>query len=176
MAEPPLLRPVELFTVLNRHGVRYVLIGGLAAALHGSPLRTNDADICTAREADNLGLLAAALEELDARIRLPDDPAGVPFPREAAFLARVDVWNLVTRHGNLDIAFRPSGTAGYADLRRAAVTYDVGRGITVPVASLLDVIRSKEAAGRDKDRQALPLLRRLLERLTRDSGYPRRSE
>lgn len=59
----------ELFAYLDRHGVRYVLIGGLAAVLHGSPLLTSDADICPARDPDNLIRLAAALDDLDARIR-----------------------------------------------------------------------------------------------------------
>lgn len=57
----------------------------------------------------------------------------------------------------------PSGTRGYADLRRHAVSVALG-GIDVPVASLLDVIRSKEAAGRSKDPAQLPVLRKLLAR------------
>ena len=61
------LQPDELFACLDRHGVRYVLIGGLAAVLHGSPLQTLDADICPSRTPDNLGKLAAALEEIRKR-------------------------------------------------------------------------------------------------------------
>ena len=64
----------ELFACLDRHGVRYVFIGGLAAVLHGSPLLTSDADICPARDPDNLIRLAAALDDLDARIRAGDAP------------------------------------------------------------------------------------------------------
>ena len=67
----------------------------------------------------------------------------------------------MTRAGDLDVSFVPSGTQGYADLRRDAVTIVV-HGVSVPVASLADVVRSKEAAGRDKDRLALPMSRRLL--------------
>jgi predicted nucleotidyltransferase len=68
----------------------------------------------------------------------------------------------MTDHGDLDITFVPSGTRGYDDLIRDARRVSV-RGIAVPVASLADVIRSKEAAGREKDRPVLPVLRRLLE-------------
>lgn len=75
-----------MFACLERHGVRFVLIGGLAAVLHGSPLPTLDANICPSRDADNLTRLASALDELDARIRSADAPEGVPFPRDAAFL------------------------------------------------------------------------------------------
>lgn len=176
MDDAALLQPGEIIATLNRHRVRYVVIGGLAAVLHGSPLRTDDADICPARCQDNLDRLARALAELDARIALPDDPRGVPFPQEGAFLGRVQTWNLITRCGRLDLTFRPSGTGGYDDLKRRAVHFDLGEGLVAPVASLLDVIRSKEAASRDKDRRALPVLRQLLERLERqrrDPGGPR---
>ena len=58
----------DLFACLDRHSVRYVLIGGLAAVLHGSPLPTLDADICPLRTTENLEKLAAALAEIDARV------------------------------------------------------------------------------------------------------------
>ncbi|MGZ8603039.1 MAG: hypothetical protein ACXWXN_11050, partial [Actinomycetota bacterium] len=76
-------------------------------------------------------------------------------------LAAVRVWNLVTDHGRLDITFEPSGTTGYRDIERDAVRLVI-LGTEVDVASLADVIRSKEAAGREKDRLVLPVLRRIL--------------
>jgi hypothetical protein len=157
--------PLAILRILEEHGVAYVLIGGFAATVHGSPLRTDDADICAADDDENLERLAAALGELDARIAVPDGPEGVAFPRDPDFLGRVTIWNLVTLYGRLDISFRPSGTQGYTDLRKRAVEYDLGDGLVVPVAALIDVIRSKEAAARDKDRRALPVLRQLLERI-----------
>ena len=75
MPEP--LDPERLFAVLAAHKVEYVLIGGLAAVLHGSALVTNDADICPRRTPTNLKRLAAALKELDARIRTASEPDGV---------------------------------------------------------------------------------------------------
>jgi hypothetical protein len=78
-------------------------------------------------------------------------------------LGRVQIWNLVTRLGDLDITFTPNGTQGYDDLRRDRRWVPVG-DIQVPVASLADVIRSKEAADRERDRAILPLLREMLER------------
>lgn len=154
--------PQEVFAALERHGVRYVLIGGLAATLHGAPHVTTDADIVPEVGRDNLERLSAALRELHARIRVAGEPDGIPFDHSAESLARIQVWNLVTDRGNVDITFVPSGTRGYDDLARDARAISV-RGIEVPVASLADVIRSKEAAGRDKDRLVLPVLRRLLE-------------
>lgn len=139
-----------------------MLIGGLAAILHGAPHVTTDVDVVPEETRDNLGRLSAALEEPNARIRVAGEEAGIPFDHSAESLARGRIWNLVTDRGNLDITFVPSGTAGYDDLARDAEAVTV-RGISVPVASLADVIRSKEAAGRERDRAVLPTLRRLLE-------------
>jgi hypothetical protein len=154
--------PQEIFAALERHGVRYVLVGGLAAIFHGAPHITTDADIVPEIGRDNLERLSAALKELHARIRIAGEPEGIPFDHSGESLSRVQVWNLVTDRGNVDITFVPSGTRGYDDLVRDARPMSV-RGTPVPVASLADVIRSKEAAGRDKDRLVLPVLRRLLE-------------
>jgi hypothetical protein len=158
------LRADEMFACLDRHGVRYVLIGGLAAVLHGSPLQTSDADICPDREEGNLSRLADALGEMDARLRTAEAEKGVPFPREAAFLANQLLLNLVTRFGDLDLAFEPAGTLGFGDLASRAEPVTI-QGTAVPVARLEDVIRSKEAANRPKDQRALPLLRLLLEEI-----------
>ena len=68
-------QPVEMLRVLEQHRVRYVLIGGLAATLHGSPLRTGDADICPAGDRENLDNLAAALQVMNAGLTAQRDPA-----------------------------------------------------------------------------------------------------
>jgi hypothetical protein len=156
--------PNELIKVLDAHGVRYVLIGGLAASLHGAEYVTGDLDITPEATQDNLERLSCALDDLRARVRVEGEPDGLPFSHDSRSLGSVKVWNLVTRAGDLDISFVPSGTRGYEDLVRGAVTITI-HGIEVVVASLADVVRSKEAAGRDKDRAALPMLRRLLEEL-----------
>jgi hypothetical protein len=75
------------------------------------------------------------------------------------------MWTLTTRLGDLDLVMSPAGTGGFQDLSRDADELLVAESpqLIVKVASLADVIRSKEAAGREKDRAALPLLRRTLE-------------
>jgi hypothetical protein len=161
-------QPQEILATLDRNGVRYVLIGGLAAVLHGSAQVTTDVDVVPEEAVRNLERLAVALKELDARIRIAGEPDGVPFDHSAGSLSRVRVWNLQTSKGDLDITFEPSGTRGYEDLQRDVVHMNV-RGLDVPVASLADVIRSKEAAGRARDRAVLPGLRELLARERRDS-------
>ena len=160
MPEPE-FRPELLLQVLARHGVRSVLIGGFAAVIHGSPYLTTDVDLVPEASTANLERLSAALDELHARVWTDDRPEGVPFDHDAASLGAVQIWNLVTDHGRLDLTFAPSGTAGYPDLARDAVHLTV-LGAEVDVASLADVIRSKEAAGREKDRLVLPVLRRIL--------------
>ena len=146
---------------LARHGVRYVLIGAVAARLQGFPRMTADADITPARDADNVKRLAAALRELDARVFTESVPEGLPFDCSPAMLARADLWNLTTRAGRLDVAFTPSGTKGYEDLIRGAVSFDVF-GTTLAAASLEDIIRSKEAADRPQDRQDVVILREMI--------------
>ncbi|MEP6759223.1 MAG: hypothetical protein ABJB55_08510 [Actinomycetota bacterium] len=164
--------PRRIFEVLDRHGVRYVLIGGLAAILHGASHLTTDVDVVPKEARDNLDRLSAALKELHARIRVTSEPEGVPFDYSAESLARVRVWNLQTAAGDLDITFEPSGTRGYDDLRRDAISMRLRSG-DVTVASLADVIRSKEAADRPRDRAALPGLRALLSAGHERDGGPR---
>ncbi len=152
--------PVAVVEVLTRHAVAHVVIGGWAAVGHGSPLPTRDIDIVPASTRDNLTRLSDALRELEAMVRNGDEEP-LPFTHDATSLAGSTFWNLTTRFGDLDISFRPSGTQGYDDLRRDAVEVTL-RGIPVLLASLQDIVRSKEAAGRDKDRRALPILRELV--------------
>jgi hypothetical protein len=160
--------PARLLEVLSRHDVEYVLIGGLAGALHGSPAATNDADICPARTPDNLSRLAAALVELEARIRTESEPNGLAFDRSPEFLGGVEQLDTTTAAGDLDISFVPTGTAGYDDLAERAVAFDIG-DTRVLVASLDDVIHSKRTAGRPKDLATLPVLEALRDELGGDT-------
>jgi hypothetical protein len=154
--EVPRFQPLLALETLARHEVDYVLIGGMAATLFGSPLTTGDADLCPDRSPENLTRLSAALRDLNARVYAVDSPRGLKFDIAPETLVQAEVWNLITDAGRLDISWVPSGTRGYADLSRDAVVFD------------LDGIRSKEAAGRERDRAALPTLRLLLERLEQD--------
>ena len=128
--------------------------------LHGAPYQTVDCDITPDDGADNLARLSAALDELHARIWIGEG-GGLEFKHDARSLKDARIWNLITEYGLLDISFEPAGTGGYADLIEHAVVVEVD-ATAFAVASLEDVIRSKQAAGRDKDARALPLLRRML--------------
>lgn len=157
------LDPERIITTLARRGVKYVLIGAVAARLQGFPRMTADADITPARDPDNLRRLAAALRELKARVYTESVPEGLAFDCTPATLARADLWSLVTSAGRLDVAFSPSGTDGYDDLIRHAVPFDVF-GVRLEAASLEDIVRSKLAADRPQDRQDVVILREMLRR------------
>jgi len=154
--------PVELLGVLVEHGVDFILIGGLGATVHGSPYATVDVDIVPRRDRNNLKSLSNALRAIDARVYVSADET-LRFEHDGASLADSTVWNLATAFGGLDITYFPAGTTGYSDLAERSQSIDVG-GVVVRVAALEDIIRSKEAANREKDRVVLPALRRLLER------------
>lgn len=153
--------PERILSELVDHGVDFVLIGGMAAVAHGSPLLTEDVDVTPDTSTDNLERLANALRAMDARIRHPDIPEGLPFSSDATSLAAAIFWNLTTPWGDLDISFTPAGTTGYRSLRENSGS-KVFRGVQVQLASLADVVHSKDTANRDKDRRALPVLRELL--------------
>ncbi len=153
--------PEPIVAALLARRVNFVVIGGFAARLHGSPLLTSDVDVTPEMTTENLERLSDALRDLDARVRHPDIPQGLPFAHDATSLGGSVFWNLTTRHGDLDLSFTPAGTAGYAELVAGLVTITVA-GTPFPVAGLADIVRSKDAANRDKDRRALPVLRELL--------------
>ena len=155
-------RPERILEVLAEHEVRTVLIGGFAAVIHGSPFVTTDVDVVPDLDEANMARLSGALQALHARVWTASDPRGLSFDHSAGSLSDVAVWNLVTDFGRMDLTFVPDGTSGYADLARDAVHLTI-LGAEVDVASLADVIRSKEAANREKDRLVLPVLRRLLD-------------
>ncbi len=157
-------RPDEILEVLERRHVLYVVIGGLAAELRGSPYVTRNVDVTPARTRENFTKLAAALKELDAKLRGPDLEEPLVIPLDERTFGQGTTWTFVTKHGYLDIALLPDGTRGYDDLRRSATREQITDTVTIFVAALADVIRSKEAAGREKDRAVLPILRQVLER------------
>jgi hypothetical protein len=172
-AGEPELVAAAIVSALNRHQVRYIVIGAFAAIAQQAPIpATRDIDLTPETSHDNLARLSLALKELGARIRTAGEPDGRPFSHDATSLAAAEVWNLICADGEFDISFHPSGFAdGYAQLVINAHRLRVGE-VEVVVADLADVIRSKESAGRPKDLRVLPALYRHLSsrRAGQDSG------
>lgn len=166
----------RILTVLDQHDVRYVLVGGVAAMLHGFSGATFDLDAVPATTTANLNRLGSALMELDAlpwadpgrRDLFADGkpPEADDFGYTAEGLRKARVWHLTSSAGLIDIAMDIDGVGDYSVLAKSAVTQRVF-GIGVRCASLEDIITSKRAAARPKDLRALAELEQLRDNMNR---------
>jgi hypothetical protein len=173
---PPPLEATLILAALGRHGVEYVLIGGFGAQLHRASVTTDDLDITPRKTPENLQRLAAALKEMGTRLRAEGLPAGgVRIPVDEHPFGQMMTVTFITAHGPLDVALSPDGTGGYDDLVQNAATV-LFAGLEIQLADLGDIIRLKDAAGRVKDRAALPELRRRLAEMQSESTDPPRSD
>ena len=164
MSEHPAFSAGSLLRTLLDGGIDFVVIGGLAAQAHGSPLITEDLDICFDLDRANLERLAAVLDVLAAiRRGMPD---GLRAPLDARALRAGDVFTLRTRFGDLDLLARPDPGLDFAKLRSRASRFEF-EGLTVWIADIDDVIAMKRAAGRPKDLLAIEHLGALREEIER---------
>jgi len=151
--------PGGLIAVLNRHGVEFVVIGGIAAGLQGAIWATADLDICHSRSQANLRRLATALADLEAV------PVGVAdqvvVPLDGRMLGRAEVWTLETRLGRLDCLAEPAAGLTFETLSERARWFEGSE--TYRVACINDLIAMKEAAGRPKDLVQADILRAVAE-------------
>jgi hypothetical protein len=145
-------------------GVDFVLIGGLAAQVHGSPSLTGDVDICYSLDGDNLERLGKALSRLGASRRML--PTDVNAPIDARALRAGDVFTLTTVFGDLDLLAHPDPGFDFRQLATGARPVSI-LGVNVHVASLDDLMAMKRAAGRPKDRIELEILGALREEIDR---------
>ena len=155
--------------ILNQEKVDYVVLGGFAANVHGSPITTRDLDVIPDRHQENLERLGRALTRMNAMIRTSGEP--VPTKIDGPFLDKMPhMLNFVTDFGDLDLTFTPAGRAGeYVGWKSNATTALIDDGLTIFVASLDDIIDSKRSANRAKDHVALPYLESLRDELRRQS-------
>ena len=168
MSEEPIFRPDEILQRLVAAGVKFVLVGGLAAQAHGSTSLTNDLDICYARDPDNLRAIAGVLSDIAAiRRGLPADTPPMP-PLDARTLRAGGLFTLSTRFGDLDLLADPDPGLDFAALMISAVPA-ITAGARVMAAGLDDLMAMKRAAGRPKDRVELEILGALREELDRRS-------
>lgn len=149
MNAAPLLALVS--QVLVRHRLDAVVIGNAAAALQGSPVTTMDVDFMFRQTPTNLRKLKAVADDLEAMVLRPYYPASALF--------RV----VRDRDGlQLDFMAKVDGVRSFEALKARATPVRFGRS-TLLVASLRDIIRSKERAGRPQDLAVLPVLRKTLD-------------
>ena len=164
MSEPVPFDPVGTLQALHDAGVEFVLSGGVAARMHGSPSLTRDIDICYARDRDNLERLATMLRKYHAYLRGQAIDDDLPFVLDARTLQAGGNFTFSTDLGSLDILAVPAGVEGFDDLAKRAELVDLG-GFSVRVATLDDLIRMKRAAGRAKDRAEVEILSALRDEL-----------
>jgi hypothetical protein len=158
----------RMVATLQSHEVSFVVVGGFAVELWDVAVQpTVDVDVTPEMSRENLTRLADALNELEAGLRVGGEKVEVPGGLSAELIEQMSVLNLTTSAGPLDLTILPSGTDGYSDLVRNATELPY-EDVLVPTASLHDVARSKEAAGRPKDLKTLPAIRAHIDRLKRN--------
>lgn len=161
-------RLVELF---HEQNVEYVMVGGYAGRVHGATRPTMDLDVVPAWERANLGRLCDALRSIDARAITGPACEGDAITPDVLIEREIMTW--ATAHGRLDTMVGIPDTEGlpvlYEDLTQRSKVNHVA-GFQVEIASLDDVITSKEFAGRAKDTQALPELRQLRDAAKADAA------
>jgi hypothetical protein len=138
------LQAQEIARAFNHQGVDYLFIGKSGAILLGFPGTTQDVDIFPARSAENGRRIVAALRDIGFDI---------PPELEAEILAGKDFVQIKTGPFDVDLVFAPDGIASFEEARSRGLREGMFR-----VANLRDIIASKRASGREKDRLDLPLL------------------
>ena len=134
--------------LLGRFDVQAVIIGGVAATLHGSEVPTTDLDVCYARSAENLEKLAQALSSINARLR--NAPEDLPFILDAETLKRGLNFTFTSDIGSLDLLGEVRGVGYYEDVLPGSLIFELF-GYPFPVIEITKLIVAKRTAGRGKD-------------------------
>jgi predicted nucleotidyltransferase len=140
--------------------VEFIIIGGWSAILHGSAHLTKDLDVFFSRRTDNLKRIRRALAPFHPRLR--DLPPGLPFLLDEATLRNCSVLTLTTDLGPIDLLAEVAGLGSFEQVAADAVQVEAF-GRTVRTLDLESLIKSKKAAGREKDLRVLPELESLRE-------------
>ncbi len=148
----------RLLTVLSEAEVAFVIVGGMAAVAQGSAYITVDLDICYQRTPENLQRLCDALRPLHPRLR--GAPAGLPFLLDASTLKAGLNFTFTTDAGDIDLVGEVSGLGYYDSVKKDSEEIEV-LGHRLYVLTIPALIRSKKAAGRQKDLRLIPELEAL---------------
>jgi hypothetical protein len=138
------LQAEEIARAFQREGVEYLFIGKSGAILLGYPGTTQDVDVFPARSVENGQRLLAALRKIGFEI-------GSDLERD--ILSGKDFVQIKSGPFDVDLVFAPDGIESFAQAKERAVLEGI-----FPVANLRDIIASKRASGRQKDKIDLPLL------------------
>jgi len=148
-----------LLEVLSKAGVDFILVGGVAATVHGSSRLTQDVDVVYSRSHDNLRRLVDALGDHEPYPR--GAPPGLPFRFDEATLQAGLNFTLTTKLGDVDLLGEIVGGRTYEDLAPHTIEVSVF-GLRCRCLDLETLIRVKRAAGRPKDLEAISELEVIL--------------
>ncbi|MBN2525592.1 MAG: hypothetical protein JXR76_04300 [Deltaproteobacteria bacterium] len=153
---------ITILQQLNAQNIEYILVGGMAAVLHGAPMTTQDIDIVHRRTEENIDRLVGFLENVHARYR--GQPKNqVLFPTSAALLGTGHN-NLMTDFGPLDLLCELASGQGYDQLLPFTESMEDGTGTSVRVITLEKLIEIKVNTARPKDQLMIPILLKIHER------------
>lgn len=138
----------EILKRLADHQVEFIVIGGVAAAIQGSPMATLDVDVCTTFDDQNLARLIEALRDINPKQRMRPDR--MPLPLEVERLRGVRNLYVLTDIGILDLLGEVPGIGRFEELTEKTEVVDVG-GFSCRVLNLETLIQSKAFAARPKD-------------------------
>ncbi|MBE7500566.1 MAG: hypothetical protein HS113_09730 [Verrucomicrobiales bacterium] len=150
----------NILSVLVPRGVRFIVIGGWAAALHGSARSTLDVDVVYDRSRANIQALVAALQPHAPYLR--GAPPGLPFALDERTVRAGLNFTLSTALGSLDLLGEVPGGGTYAGLLPHSLEVQAF-GHRFRVVDLPTLIHLKRAAGRPKDLEPIAELEALLE-------------
>jgi hypothetical protein len=148
----PRLDLSALLGALSRHGVDFVVVGGVAGLALGSAYPTFDLDVAYAREPGNVERLVSALREIGVTLR--GAPSDLPFQLDARTIEDGANFTFECRFGKFDVLGDIAGSGGYERLRKGSSIASIA-GQEVRVVSIDDLIAMKRAANRPKDRNML---------------------
>lgn len=149
-----------LLRALADQQVRFIIIGGVAATVHGSARLTRDIDVVYARDDENVRRIVTALAPYGPYLR--GAPAGLPFRWDAATIAAGLNFTLTTSASDIDFLGEVVGGGRYEDLLQDTVEIEAF-GVRALCVTLPKLIVLKRAAGRLKDNEILAELQALLE-------------
>jgi predicted nucleotidyltransferase len=139
---------LQILKKLNDHGVDFVLIGGMAAIAHGSPVVTQDVDVCVSFDRENRIKIQEALRDIHPRVRMRPDKMPLP---DISKLESLRNLNLLTDLGVIDLLGEVPEVGDYHAIKGRTIEIDIG-GLRCKVLDLETLIESKRAAGREKDK------------------------
>ena len=150
----------DLLRLLAAQHIEFILVGGVAATVHGSARLTQDLDIVYSRSATNIARLVQALADREPYLR--GAPRGLPFKWDAETIRRGLNFTLTTSLGALDLLGEITGGGSYEQLLPHSIVLEVF-GMECRCIDLESLIRVKRAAGRPKDFESIAELEAILE-------------